>query len=127
LTVHRSAFVPNDLPLGIAAPAGGWRDSCSRLVPLKLRRRGRRRFGCVDHRVLERRPLVGRHDHPQRDDAAHPPLTKPSVKRSILARGFVASGNVTARAIAFHQIGDAVAPRRASLAFYEGRELARRL
>jgi hypothetical protein len=23
LTVHRSAFTPNDLPLGIAAPAGG--------------------------------------------------------------------------------------------------------
>ncbi|HEY8818048.1 MAG TPA: FAD-dependent oxidoreductase [Candidatus Limnocylindrales bacterium] len=34
---------------------------------------------------------------------------------------------LTARGIAFHQIGDAVAPRRASLAFYEGRELARRL
>ena len=34
---------------------------------------------------------------------------------------------LTARRIAFHQIGDAVAPRRASLAFYEGRELARRL
>ena len=28
---------------------------------------------------------------------------------------------------AFHLVGDAVAPRRASLAFYEGRELARRL
>ena len=35
--------------------------------------------------------------------------------------------DLTARGIAFHQIGDAVAPRRASLAFYEGRELARRL
>jgi len=34
---------------------------------------------------------------------------------------------LTARGIAFHQVGDAVAPRRASLAFYEGRELARRL
>jgi NADPH-dependent 2,4-dienoyl-CoA reductase/sulfur reductase-like enzyme len=34
---------------------------------------------------------------------------------------------LTARGIAFHQIGDAVAPRRASLAFYEGRELAHRL
>jgi 2,4-dienoyl-CoA reductase-like NADH-dependent reductase (Old Yellow Enzyme family) len=34
---------------------------------------------------------------------------------------------LTARGIAFHQIGDAVAPRRASLAFYEARELARRL
>ena len=29
--------------------------------------------------------------------------------------------------IAFHEIGDAVAPRRASLAIYEGRELALRL
>ena len=29
--------------------------------------------------------------------------------------------------IPFHLIGDAVAPRRASLAFYEGRELGRRL
>jgi 2,4-dienoyl-CoA reductase-like NADH-dependent reductase (Old Yellow Enzyme family) len=34
---------------------------------------------------------------------------------------------LTARGISFHLIGDAVAPRRASLAFYEGRELARRL
>ena len=33
---------------------------------------------------------------------------------------------LTVRGIAFHQIGDSVAPRRASLAFYEGRELARR-
>jgi len=34
---------------------------------------------------------------------------------------------LTHRGIPFHQIGDVVAPRRASLAFYEGRELARRL
>ncbi len=34
---------------------------------------------------------------------------------------------LAARGVAFHQIGDAVAPRRASLAFFEGRELARRL
>jgi 2,4-dienoyl-CoA reductase-like NADH-dependent reductase (Old Yellow Enzyme family) len=34
---------------------------------------------------------------------------------------------LTERGIAFHLIGDAVAPRRASLAFFEGRELARRL
>ena len=34
---------------------------------------------------------------------------------------------LTARGVAFHQIGDVVAPRRASLAFFEGRELARRL
>ncbi|MEP6640207.1 MAG: FAD-dependent oxidoreductase, partial [Chloroflexota bacterium] len=34
---------------------------------------------------------------------------------------------LASRGIAFHQIGDAVAPRRASLAFFEGRELARRL
>ncbi len=32
-----------------------------------------------------------------------------------------------ARGIVFHQVGDCVAPRRASLAFYEGRELALRL
>ncbi len=35
--------------------------------------------------------------------------------------------DLTAHGITFQQIGDAVAPRRASLAFYEGRELARRL
>ena len=34
---------------------------------------------------------------------------------------------LTARGVAFHQIGDCVAPRRASLAFLEGRELALRL
>jgi len=34
---------------------------------------------------------------------------------------------LTARGIAHHEIGDCVAPRRASLAFYEARELARRL
>jgi hypothetical protein len=34
---------------------------------------------------------------------------------------------LTAAGVAFHAIGDAVAPRRASLAFYEARELARRL
>ena len=37
------------------------------------------------------------------------------------------AGDLAARGIAFHLIGDAVAPRRASLAFFEGRELARRL
>ena len=35
--------------------------------------------------------------------------------------------DLTARGVAFHQIGDCVAPRRASLAFLEGRELALRL
>jgi hypothetical protein len=34
---------------------------------------------------------------------------------------------LTARGIPHHAIGDCVAPRRASLAFYEARELARRL
>jgi 2,4-dienoyl-CoA reductase-like NADH-dependent reductase (Old Yellow Enzyme family)/thioredoxin reductase len=34
---------------------------------------------------------------------------------------------LAALAIAFHQVGDCVAPRRASLAFFEARELARRL
>lgn len=34
---------------------------------------------------------------------------------------------LTARGMAFHQIGDCVAPRRASLAFLEGRELGMRL
>jgi NADPH-dependent 2,4-dienoyl-CoA reductase/sulfur reductase-like enzyme len=34
---------------------------------------------------------------------------------------------LTARGIAYHAIGDCVAPRRASLAIYEGRELARRI
>ena len=37
------------------------------------------------------------------------------------------SDALTSRGVAFHQIGDCVAPRRASLAFLEGRELARRL
>jgi hypothetical protein len=35
--------------------------------------------------------------------------------------------DLAARGIPFHMVGDAVAPRRASLAFYEGRELSRRL
>jgi hypothetical protein len=35
--------------------------------------------------------------------------------------------DLTALGVAFHQIGDVVAPRRASLAFFEARELARRL
>lgn len=34
---------------------------------------------------------------------------------------------LTAQGIAFHEIGDCVSPRRASLAFFDGRELARRL
>jgi NADPH-dependent 2,4-dienoyl-CoA reductase/sulfur reductase-like enzyme len=34
---------------------------------------------------------------------------------------------LTERGIAFEEVGDCVAPRRASLAFYEGRELALRL
>jgi 2,4-dienoyl-CoA reductase-like NADH-dependent reductase (Old Yellow Enzyme family) len=37
------------------------------------------------------------------------------------------AADLTAVEIPFHQIGDAVAPRRASLAFYEARELARRI
>jgi 2,4-dienoyl-CoA reductase-like NADH-dependent reductase (Old Yellow Enzyme family) len=35
--------------------------------------------------------------------------------------------DLAALGVAFHAVGDVVAPRRASLAFYEGRELARRL
>ena len=34
---------------------------------------------------------------------------------------------LAAAGIAHHQIGDCVSPRRASMAFYEARELARRL
>jgi hypothetical protein len=34
---------------------------------------------------------------------------------------------LTAAGVTFHEIGDCVAPRRASLAFYEGRELALRI
>ena len=37
------------------------------------------------------------------------------------------ASELTAAGVAFHEIGDCVAPRRASLAFFEGRELARRL
>ena len=37
------------------------------------------------------------------------------------------AADLTALGMPFHEIGDAVAPRRASLAFFEARELARRL
>ena len=37
------------------------------------------------------------------------------------------ASELAAAGVAFHQIGDCVAPRRASLAFFEGRELGRRL
>ena len=37
------------------------------------------------------------------------------------------AADLTALGVPFHEIGDAVAPRRASLAFFEARELARRL
>ena len=37
------------------------------------------------------------------------------------------ASELTAAGVPFHEIGDCVAPRRASLAFFEGRELARRL
>jgi hypothetical protein len=37
------------------------------------------------------------------------------------------AAELTALDVTFHQIGDAVSPRRASLAFFEARELARRL
>jgi len=37
------------------------------------------------------------------------------------------AGEMRAWGVAFHQVGDAVAPRRASLAFFEGRALALRL
>jgi 2,4-dienoyl-CoA reductase-like NADH-dependent reductase (Old Yellow Enzyme family) len=37
------------------------------------------------------------------------------------------ASELTAAGVAFHEVGDCVAPRRASLAFFEGRELARRL
>ena len=49
-------------------------------------------------------------------------IAETPVAETALARG----ADRTA-ASPFHQIGDCVAPRRASLAFYEGRELARRL
>ena len=47
---------------------------------------------------------------------AETPVVEPALAEALTARG-----------VAFHQIGDCVAPRRASLAFLEGRELARRL
>jgi 3-polyprenyl-4-hydroxybenzoate decarboxylase len=37
------------------------------------------------------------------------------------------AADLTALGMPFHEIGDAVAPRRASLSFFEARELARRL
>ena len=48
----------------------------------------------------------------------------------IAETGIVESALATAlseRGVTFHQIGDCVAPRRASLAFFEGRELSLRL
>jgi hypothetical protein len=48
-------------------------------------------------------------------------IAETAISETILAT------DLTARGIDFHLIGDAVAPRRASLAFYEGRELAQRL
>ena len=47
---------------------------------------------------------------------AETPLAQTSLATDLAAAG-----------MAFHEIGDCVAPRRASLAFFEGRELARRL
>jgi 2,4-dienoyl-CoA reductase-like NADH-dependent reductase (Old Yellow Enzyme family) len=58
-------------------------------------------------------------------------LTKMDADTLVLAETPVSenalAADLAARGIPFHQIGDAVAPRRASLAFYEARELARRL
>ena len=48
-------------------------------------------------------------------------IAETPIVESTLAEG------LTDRGVAFHQIGDCVAPRRASLAFLEGRELALRL
>ena len=47
---------------------------------------------------------------------AETPVVEPALAEALTARG-----------VEFHQIGDCVAPRRASLAFLEGRELARSL
>jgi 2,4-dienoyl-CoA reductase-like NADH-dependent reductase (Old Yellow Enzyme family) len=47
---------------------------------------------------------------------AETPVVEPALAEALIARS-----------ISFHQIGDCVAPRRASLAFLEGRELARSL
>jgi NADPH-dependent 2,4-dienoyl-CoA reductase/sulfur reductase-like enzyme len=58
-------------------------------------------------------------------------LTKIDADALVIAETPVAEtalpDDLTTRGIPFHQVGDVVAPRRASLAFYEGRELARRL
>lgn len=58
-------------------------------------------------------------------------LTKVDADALVIAETPIAetalADDLTTRGIPFHQIGDVVAPRRASLAFYEGRELARRL
>ncbi|TFG66428.1 MAG: hypothetical protein E4H24_07920 [Thermomicrobiales bacterium] len=48
------------------------------------------------------------------------------IAETAVAETSLADG-LTAGQVPFHQIGDCVAPRRASLAFYEARELARRL
>ena len=48
-------------------------------------------------------------------------IAETPLSETALAADLAAAGN------AFHQVGDVVAPRRASLAFYEARELARRI
>jgi len=58
-------------------------------------------------------------------------LTKIDADALVIAETPVAESGLAdalaGRGIAFHQVGDCVAPRRASLAFFEGRELALRL
>jgi len=86
----------------------------------------------LGHAEVGQQDRGDRHGHA--GDAGAAPLDEPGEIHAdtlVIAETPVAEtalgAALTARGIAFHQIGDAVAPRRASLAFYEGRELARRL
>jgi hypothetical protein len=65
-----------------------------------------------------RSTLTGAEDRIEADTLviAETPVAETSLARELTERG-----------IAFEEVGDCVAPRRASLAFYEGRELALRL
>ena len=82
----------------LGLPSSGWRDGSATVRSTRDRARSRE---------LEADTLVIA-ETPRRRDRTWPTRCR-------------------ARGIAFHQIGDCVAPRRASLAFYEGRELALRL
>ena len=88
---------------------GGWRHDAA---PDRGPRLGRRRA------PPSARPLTGATERLAADTLV---IAETPVAETSLASELTAAG------VPFHEIGDCVAPRRASLAFFEGRELARRL